>query len=689
MKSLPHQLFIASRVFLLVKVSSIFAAVLMLYHQDFAVLANEATTSEIASHALLIPFMLAYIIYRRRKILRAVIPLENASTEKTKRITEIVGVLLCFLAIVLYWQASDMFYMLEYHLISLPLFVSGCILIVSNKETMKALVFPIALLLFLIPPPLETIRILGAQLSVLSSQIAFWVLQALGLPVKFSTEYGNPVIILEKTPTMITFNVDIACSGVYSLIAFTLVAFFIAYLVKGPISNKASIFFIGLPMVYALNILRLVVIVLIGFLSGEEIAMTIFHVFSGWILASIGILVLLRLLEKVLKIPIFTSKSNQAKCKSCKKNLKNRKNFCFNCGKILQHANIRLSRREACKIAALLLGSSLIILVNVPTFTLTPEQAQIITQSISGERESTDILPEIDGYELKFGRRVKEYEKLANEDAFLVYYYIPEENSSRLVQVVIEIARSHDALHRWDVCLILWPQTQGSQPVSVLDRREFKLQNKTAHFLAFPSTESDVYQVVLYWYEVGVFDTGFGAQKEWMKVSMMAYFYHPDECAGVEEMLQFFGKETVDYWKSVSEFPPILQFIVAEGKSIVAAIVVLLAAILAFQVYRIRKRRTFNLEAYNKLELKEDKLIVLAVHQANSKGKPTGRDIASVYQKLAGKLIEPDALYEKLALAEESGFVMREVASVEDEPVVTWKSLIGFPSEQLFMSLRL
>lgn len=95
------------------------------------------------------------------------------------------------------------------------------------------------------------------------------------------------------------------------------------------------------------------------------------------------------------------------------------------------------------------------------------------------------------------------------------------------------------------------------------------------------------------------------------------------------------------------------------------------------------------MEAYNKLELKEDKLIVLAVHQANSKGKPTGRDIASVYQKLAGKLIEPDALYEKLALAEESGFVMREVASVEDEPVVTWKSLIGFPSEQLFMSLRL
>jgi len=115
----------------------------------------------------------------------------------------------------------------------------------------------------------------------------------------------------------------------------------------------------------------------------------------------------------------------------------------------------------------------------------------------------------------------------------------------------------------------------------------------------------------------------------------------------------------------------------------------LLTAILVFQAYRIREQRESNLEAYNKLRLKEEKHVLLAVHQAGQKGKPAGKAIASTYQKLAGKPIEPDALHEKLSLAEEAGFVKREVASVEDEPVITWKSLIGFPSEQLFMSLRL
>jgi len=325
MKSLPRPLLTADRTSLLVKAGSIFSAVLILYHQDFALLANEATISEIASLALLVPFMLVYTVYRRRKVLRAVTPLENASTERTKLIIEIVGALLCFLAFLLYWQASYTFYPLEYHLVSLPIFVSGCILILFNLETLKALAFPIALLFFLIPPPMETVQTLGAQLSVFSSQAAFWILKAVGLPVEFSTEYGNPVIILEKNLVPITFNVDIACSGVYSLIAFTLVAFFIAYLVKGSISKKASMFFIGLPMVYALNILRIIIIVLIGFLLGEEIAMTVFHVFSGWILASIGTLALLSLSEKILKIPVFTAKSNLTQCASCKKSLENQK----------------------------------------------------------------------------------------------------------------------------------------------------------------------------------------------------------------------------------------------------------------------------------------------------------------------------------------------------------------------------
>jgi exosortase len=692
MKSLPRPLLTANRASLLVKVGSIFAAVLILYHQDFTLLASAAATSEIASHVLLIPFMLVYIVYRRRKVLRAVTPLEPSSTERTKLVIEIVGALLCFLAFLLYWQASYTFYPLEYHLVSVPIFVSGCILILFNPETLKSLAFPIALLLFLIPPPMETVQKLGAQLSVFSSQAAFWVLKALGLSVELSTEYGNPVITLEKTPVPITFNVDIACSGVYSLIAFTLVAFFITYLVKGPISKKASIFFLGLPMVYALNVLRVVIVVLEGFLLGEEKAKSIFHVFSGFILIFIGTLMLIRISEKILKISIFSAKSNLKQCASCKGSLENRQNFCFNCGKILNCVNIKLSRRDACKIAALLLGLMVIIPLNVPIFTLTKGPAKIITQSPEGEKVSEGILPDIEDYKLHFMFREKEFEKLAHQDASLVYLYAPEKNSSRPVFAAVEIARAYDSLHRWEVCLLFTPQAQGLQPtVAVLDRREIQLlQNPPtmARFFAFQPIGSDISQVVLYWYERGVFDTGSGAKPEYIKMSLIAYIDHPDECPEVEEMLLPFAEAIVDYWEPVTAWPWIAIVIAAEGKRMMTAITVFLAAILVFQIYRIRKQRESNFEAYNKLSLKEEKLVMSAVHEAGKIGKPTGKDIISAYQKLAGKSIEPAVLHEKLALAEEAGFVKREVASAEDEPVVIWKSLIGFPGEQLFMSLR-
>ncbi len=682
-----------NRVSLIVKLGSILAAVLALYYQDFAILANEAITSDLASHILIVPFMLAYIIYRKRKILRAAIPLENTSTERTKPITEIIGALLCFLAFVLYWQASYTFYPLEYHLISLPIFLSGCILIIFNTETLKALAFPIALLLFLIPPPMEAIQTLGAQLSFFSSEAAFWILKALGLPVELSTEYGNPTIILEKTPAPITFNIDIACAGVYSLIAFTLFAFFIAYLVKGPISKKLSVFFIGFPLVYALNILRITIIVLVGFLFSEEIAMSMFHLFSGWILIFIGTLILLHILEKIFKIHIFTAKTTMPGCLQCTESQQKEEKFCFNCGKILQYTSISLSKRDICKIAALLLGVSIIIPLNVPVFTLTKGPAQITTQSPTGEQVSTAILPQIEGFGLFFWRRVEEFEILAHQDATLIYYYTPKQNSSRMVYAVVEIAPSYNSLHRWEVCLLFTPQAQGLTPsITVLDRREVQLLENPptmARFFAFQYMESDSSQVVLYWYARGVFDTGSGAKPEYIKISLIAQLDHPDECAEVEQMLLPMAKEIVNYWEPVVTWPWIATVIAAEGKRITGILIALLAAVIGLQIYRKNQQKLSNFKAYNKLSSKEEKQILLAVHKAAAeKTKPTGRTIAALYQKLAKKPISLDALNETLKLAEEAGFVKKEVANIEDEPIIVWKSQISFPGEQLFMFLR-
>ena len=61
-----------------VKAIAILFGILALYWQDLTIVADEALQSESASHILVIPLLLGYLIYRKRKVLRAIIPSESS-----------------------------------------------------------------------------------------------------------------------------------------------------------------------------------------------------------------------------------------------------------------------------------------------------------------------------------------------------------------------------------------------------------------------------------------------------------------------------------------------------------------------------------------------------------------------------------------------------------------------------------
>ena len=262
-----HLSFTHSQMPLSIKAVITMLAAIAIYHQDLIIVGNEAIRSELMSHTLAIPFLLIYLLYRKRKILKAVIPFENSALRRKTIFThELVGITLCLLAFLLYWHGSYTFYPLEYHMASLPLFVAGCVLIIFNKQTLKVLVFPIALLLFLTPPPLEIIYVAGITLSTFSSQAAYTILKAIGLPVNLATQYGTPAIVLENSEgSPLTFAIDIPCAGIYSLIGFTIFAAFTTYITRGAPWKKATMFLTGFPLIYALNITRIIIIVLIGY----------------------------------------------------------------------------------------------------------------------------------------------------------------------------------------------------------------------------------------------------------------------------------------------------------------------------------------------------------------------------------------------------------------------------------------
>lgn len=673
--------------FPIVSSSAVILASLIFYWQDFSILFNEALQSDLASHILVMPFLLAYLVYRKRKMLRAVVSLDSSThTRRDVLIREIVGAMLCFLAFFLYWHGSRTFYPLEYHMVSLPLFVTGCILLLFNTETLKVLALPIAFLLFLIPPPFQTVYAAGTTLSTFSSQAAYNVLKTIGLPVSLETQYETSLIILGKPEgTPLTFAINIACAGIYSLIGYTIFATFVAYITRGNIWKKTTVFFIGFPLIYALNIIRIIITVMIGNQYGMDAAVQTFHLLGGPVLIFLGTLILILSSEKILKIRISTTKPKPTTCPNCDQDVKKNRNFCVACGKLLKYINVNISKRTLLKTVALLVGISFIVNLQVPVFALTEGPAQVFIQSAKGEQPATtQVFPQIPNYTLQFLYRDEKFEEIAQRDLALVYAYIPTNQSGKTIWVALEIGRSQSVYHAWEGSLITWPQVQGQQPIAKqLDLRDVELlQNPPiiGRFFAFqPTGSDDAIQVILYWFENAFVDTGSSVEPKYVKMSLIAFTKNPDGYAKVEDMLLPFGKIIINHWQPVKAWPSIVMFIASQGNVFIPLIITLLAIILTIQILLKQKQKESNLQAYNKLRLKDEKLILLAVHQATQKDKPVGNTIASAYHKLAGKTIEIDLLHSKLEEAEEVGFVKKDVINQGDEPIIVWKSLIPFP----------
>ena len=684
-----------SEMSLSIKAGTIILATLAIYFQDLLIVANEAIRSELMSHILAIPLLLAYLLYRKRKMLRATMPFETTnSTRRPTYIHEIVGALLCLTAFLLYWHGSYTFHPLEYHMISLPLFTSGLTLIIFNTKALKVLTFPVAFLLFLTPPPLEIVYAAGATLSIISSEAAYNFLKAIGLPVSLADQYGTPVIILQKPEALpLTFAIDIACAGIYSLLGFTIFAIFVAYIARGAAWKKATVFLAGAPLIYALNITRIIITVLIGNQYGMEAATQAFHLLGGWALIFIGTLILLTISEKILKIQLFTTKQKTTPCNYCNQNSENKRHFCAACGKLLNPPNIKISKLDLSKIFILAISAILIINLQTPVFALTEGPAEVTIQTLGGAQTITQILPEIPGYSTNFIYRDKGFEEVAKQDASLTYAYKPTDLSKTTIWVTIEIAKTRWVLHSWEACLITWPLATGHQPrVTQLSLRDIQLlQNPplTARYFAFQDTKTNLTQIILYWYENAFFNTGSNPEQKHVKISLITFTNNPENIPSIEDQLLPFGKTIVNYWQPIKTWSQIALLISQNGIILMTITIALLATILSYQVIKNRVEKKGNLQVYNKLALHEEKLILQVAHEASKKEKPTANTIASNYQKLTGKTIDLELLIAKLNEAEKVGLIKRDITSQEDEPILTWKSQISFPEHNKLVKFRL
>jgi exosortase len=649
------------------KIAIIIAATLTVFHQDLVLIFSDALQNETTSYILAVPFILAYLVYRKRKMLRTVMPLTGQDQPRnTRYLASISGILLTATAVLLYWHGSYTFTSVEYHMFALPLFTAGLCLILFNPQTLRQLAFPIAFLFFLMPPPSEILYFAGSTLQVVSAQASNAIVNAFNIPSALTMESGNPLITLTAPDgTPLPFSVDIARSGIYSLIGFTVFAVFIAYIIRDNPWKKAALIIIGIPLVYFLNIVRITTMLFIGYNYGSALALQTFHTLGGWVLIFLGTLVLLLISEKALKTQIFSKPA--AKCVQSNPEPQPDRDYCRGCGRIIRPATARLHKSDAVKLAAIILTAGLLVTIQAPVFALTQGLPIITFNTPSGQQFSTQVLPQPDQYTLTFLYEDTQFEVQAKQDMSLVYLYVPVNESGEPIRASLEIASTQSSLHGWETSL--------SARANQIDLRDIQLtQNPPiarARYFVFQYKATDGTQAVLYWHSSAVFMINSTVQTKHVQISLIAVPSSMDELPRLEVQLVTLATAIADYWQPIQTWSETTLIISQNGITLSAATSIALALTLFYYEAEARKRRKASLTATAKLT-SSSRDIVEAVQK--TKKPATLENLAATLQKSTGQKPTTEQLERRLQELEKTGIIKASVHSQNDEPVQTWKT---------------
>lgn len=167
---------------------------------------------------------------------------------------------------------------------SLVLLIIGLIWSMMGNQV-KAIMFPLVLIFFVIPLPYMIDVVLSGKMQLLSSQLGASIIRSLGMSVFLE---GN-VIDLGSYKLQVVE----ACSGLNYMFPLMTIGLIVAYMYLAPIFAKALIFISTIPITVGMNSLRISIVALLVSNFGNEAASGFMHYFEGWIIFILCILLLL------------------------------------------------------------------------------------------------------------------------------------------------------------------------------------------------------------------------------------------------------------------------------------------------------------------------------------------------------------------------------------------------------------
>lgn len=236
------------------------------------------------SHGYMVPFVSAYLVWRKRKELAALQP--QGSLWGLPLI-----VLGLFIHIVSYFLKINF---TSYASFLVVLF--GIILFLGGWKIIRVLLFPLIFLIFMIPLPRVVILGISFEMKLFASEISSWLINLIGIETSVS---GSRIFypggfLLVGDP----------CSGLRSLISFLALGTVVVQLTSGNFWKKGVLFASVIPIALFSNVVRIVVLTLASYIYGSQIADGFFHDFMGIMVFVIGFISLIALMN-ILKCHLF------------------------------------------------------------------------------------------------------------------------------------------------------------------------------------------------------------------------------------------------------------------------------------------------------------------------------------------------------------------------------------------------
>lgn len=278
-----------------VQVGVLLVAVVVAYHYSLTTLLQSLNLDTPLAYVGLVPVIAAGLAVLRSR------PRTHEPPIHDRQLDYIVGVPLLTIAlainVLLPKKLSAMFWVWRIDLLSLPLFVAGAGTVIFGVRAAwrQRLAIFYLFLAWPLPYSLLLIREL-ATFTSLTLGALHTLLRFVHVATPVRSGDGSLFTVVHHGRPF-SMSVVSACSGVNGMVGFLLVGVAFGAAVAGPRLRKTLWLLIGLLLIWAFNVGRLLLIFWTGRRFGEHFAIRVLHPFVGLVTFNMGIVVMLLLLK--------------------------------------------------------------------------------------------------------------------------------------------------------------------------------------------------------------------------------------------------------------------------------------------------------------------------------------------------------------------------------------------------------